>query len=553
MRITKAKQAAKSREKQKNSAEQVEAAIMDPEYAPPSDDEEPLERRKHRHENSDLYEKTTKRSRTSEWRYKNRITKKARDETGQGSIANIFFKLWGAQQATDNQVVMTMPPGLSSTLSIQESQPPQFEPDSDVEMISRPVSPAMTAPVPVESLPAPILESPPSPAGSLPSLPPVESSASAEPDIRSDNGGYSTNDTDDGERLHQLSLEAADKAFKKFESKLKKYRKLHLSPRVVTAMTPEKGAQRMMMVNGLMEFNIQRHKREIEHVKLAKKTDQVPRPQRPKLRAWLRKIKPSIAASIAVANQFSKTKYWAQKLRSAARTFAETGELVENNQGKGAKHKTHFDDPDVKPRLEAFARGLVPEAEGGFKGRMLNRRFSNAYQYEDKKEDEPGASTKSGNSTSNLKEIPPNLKPGDTIYYPIFHDESTVHANDQSHFVWETDDQHDPAELEAERLRLEAEAVAAAAATEKERIVLEKGKKPRKKCAPKEKQAQKAPPATDRTVEGLEWTPPPPPAPFKRYRCEQYDACRIIHPGAGHDPYWDMPQLIAQVSVLPED
>ncbi|KAJ7259301.1 hypothetical protein C8J57DRAFT_1639976 [Mycena rebaudengoi] len=376
----------------------------------------------------------------------------------------------------------------------------------------------------------------------------------------------------------------------------------------------------MVTINGLTEFNIQRCKREIERVNLAVKIDNAPRSQRPKLRACLRKMKPSIVASMVVENQFSKTKYWAQKLRSTARSFSETRELPENNQGKGAKHKTQFDDPGVKPRLEAFAHSLVPEAQGGFKGRIAPdklrryvnehlfpeleiddtigvttatawlKKLGNAYQYEDEKEDDSGAASQTKKSTSNLKEIPPNLKPGDIIYYPIYHDESTVHANDQSHFVWETEDQHklrqksrghlihisdfiiehcgrlvltleeiaceellpkrplSPAQLEVERIHLEAEAAVAAAAAEKERIAVEQGKKPRKKRAPKVTQAQasKAPLATDRTAEGLDWTPPPPPVPFKRYRCEQYDACHIIHPGAGHDPYWDMPQLIAQ-------
>jgi hypothetical protein len=127
------------------------------------------------------------------------------------------------------------------------------------------------------------------------------------------------------------------------------------------------------------------------------------------------------------------------------------------------------------------------------------------------------------------------LKPGDVIYYPICHDESTVHANEQSHFVWETDDQHElrkdrgrlihisdfiiehcgrlvltaeeiereellpkrplsPAQLQAEHVRLEAEAAVAAAAAEKERIALEQGKKPKKKRAKKDKPAPKAPP-----------------------------------------------------------
>jgi hypothetical protein len=44
--------------------------------------------------------------------------------------------------------------------------------------------------------------------------------------------------------------------------------------------------------------------------------------------------------------------------------------------------------------------------------------------------------------------------------------------------------------------------------------------------------------------------PPPPPAPFTSYRIPSFDAQRIIYPGANHDPWWDMPQLIAQVKLL---
>ena len=47
-----------------------------------------------------------------------------------------------------------------------------------------------------------------------------------------------------------------------------------------------------------------------------------------------------------------------------------------------------------------------------------------------------------------------------------------------------------------------------------------------------------------------EWVPPPPPAPFKSYRLPRFDACQIIYPGANHDPWWDMSQLIAQVCSL---
>ena len=35
------------------------------------------------------------------------------------------------------------------------------------------------------------------------------------------------------------------------------------------------------------------------------------------------------------------------------------------------------------------------------------------------------------------------------------------------------------------------------------------------------------------------------------YRLPSFDARRIIYPGANGDPWWDMPQLVAQVSVRP--
>ncbi|KAJ6586755.1 hypothetical protein B0H10DRAFT_1961600 [Mycena sp. CBHHK59/15] len=395
MRIKKTKEAARTREKQKSAAAHAEIDPTDPEYAPPSDEEDivaPLASRKRRHENSDLYEKTDSRSCTSKWRDENRITKKARIINAQPSIANLFkvfhfFLLMDnkltlpaqkpaekMQSAQSSQEVSPVYPqdvqphvlAPNSCSQLQAAEHAQVDSDSDIEMISAPDSSPLDLPESCPSVP-PIEDT----------LDPVESplltagSSTAVPAPANDpegDGGYSTGDNDDDQNTHELSLAAIELTFKKFDAKIKKYRKAHLSPRALTAMTPEKGAQRLVMVNGLTEFNAQRHKREIERVNLAKKIDNIPRPQRPKLRSRLRKMKPSIAASITVANQFSKTKYWAQKLRSTARTFSETGELPENNQGKGAKHKTHFDDPDVKPRLEAFARGLVPEAEGVSKG-----------------------------------------------------------------------------------------------------------------------------------------------------------------------------------------
>jgi hypothetical protein len=90
--------------------------------------------------------------------------------------------------------------------------------------------------------------------------------------LQSDDG-YLTGDSDDDKNTHKLTLTAIEDTFKKFDAKIKKYRKTHLSPRAIAAMTPEKGVQRMVMINRLTEFNVQRHKREVERANLALKID----------------------------------------------------------------------------------------------------------------------------------------------------------------------------------------------------------------------------------------------------------------------------------------
>jgi hypothetical protein len=56
-----------------------------------------------------------------------------------------------------------------------------------------------------------------------------------------------------------------------------------------------------------------------------------------------------------------------------------------------------------------------------------------------------------------------------------------------------------------------------------------------------------AKPVQGRTYAENDWTPPPPPVPFSAYQIPVFDAHCIIYPGAKNDPWWDMPQLIAQV------
>ncbi len=117
--------------------------------------------------------------------------------------------------------------------------------------------------------------------------------------------------------------------------------------------------------------------------------------------------------------------------------------------------------------------------------------------------------------------ISPKLKPGKKIHYPIVHDECCVHANDQCSNVW----------------MREGDITSATKG---------KGRGSRRK-APVQ---LKSKPADHRTLDRTNiWIPPPPPAPFTSYQLHSFNARQIIYPGANHDPWWDMPQLIAQVGI----
>jgi hypothetical protein len=191
--------------------------------------------------------------------------------------------------------------------------------------------------------------------------------------------------------------------------------------------------------------------------------------------------------------------------------------------------------------------------------------------------------------------IPPKLKPGEKIHYPIFHDECCVHANDQCSYVWMREGEQPLRDksrgrivhisdfiiehsgrlvlwefLREEQLKLPKQpappAPAATSADAPDATALTsaaptpvpsstsgstsaakgKGRGSRRKAP-----AQPKPkPADCRTLDQTNtWIPPPPPAPFTSYQLPSFDARQIIYPGANHDPWWDMPQLIAQVDT----
>ncbi|KAJ3791426.1 hypothetical protein GGU11DRAFT_751827 [Lentinula aff. detonsa] len=96
----------------------------------------------------------------------------------------------------------------------------------------------------------------------------------------------------------------------------------------------------------------------------------------PHLRHILRKQIPARwsqsarTASVEVASCLGKGTYYARHLRIAAHHLLKTGLILENKQGQGAVHASLLNRLDVRESVRKWARGLVSEEDGGFKGRV---------------------------------------------------------------------------------------------------------------------------------------------------------------------------------------
>lgn len=117
-------------------------------------------------------------------------------------------------------------------------------------------------------------------------------------------------------------------------------------------------------------YNVERLKLMKDRASLALRAETGPNHARRKILARRAQIRPATDASNRVATAAGKTRYYATQMRQSAQHVFRTGELPKREQGKGAKHASHLDNPDVKKRLVIWSNGLVDKKDGGYEGRM---------------------------------------------------------------------------------------------------------------------------------------------------------------------------------------
>jgi hypothetical protein len=170
-------------------------------------------------------------------------------------------------------------------------------------------------------------------------------------------------------------------------------------------------------------------------------------------------------------------------------------------------------------------------------------------------------------------EKPPILKPGEKEIHVITHDEVCFHANDLSRTEWVVGGKQPLRQKGRGRIvhvsDFIIERTGRLCLTESEREVQMKlpcmpsaastltGPSPPKQKGQKKKLLNKSNEPTGTLAKGRtfadnsHWNPDTLSTTGEGpYRLPSFDARRIIYPGANGDAWWDMPQLIAQVSDL---
>ncbi|KAF8142746.1 hypothetical protein K438DRAFT_1994657 [Mycena galopus ATCC 62051] len=326
---------------------------------------------------------------------------------------------------------------------------------------------------------------------------------------------------------------------------------------------------------------------------------------KPLMRRRIPKLQPAISASEKVVEACGKGPSFARRLRKLAVFLAETREVPESRQGR--VHSMHpcstiltfsmrsvfglvgplmWKTVSPKHLYELLVSLCPPVSFHRNPSPQFKLCQCNEYDGDEM------ASTP-----------PKNLPPGQKVHHCIYHDECCFHANDQSNFVWMNDGEQPLrakgrgrvvhvsdfiiedtasgclaltadqilAQLELPLAPTQSDPSPALSATDSPAVdppvpvsdvsealttppvvsgrepkeLSKKSKEPKPKKVPKPKNVRSAS-ATGRTADDHNWILPPAPNGIS-YGLPNFDAGEIIYPGAKHEPWWDMPQLIKQV------
>ncbi|TFK67503.1 hypothetical protein BDN72DRAFT_913924 [Pluteus cervinus] len=382
-------------------------------------------------------------------------------------------------------------------------------------------------------------------------------------------------------------------------------------------------ANQLVELTKIEQYNQRRYELHQERTRLKLSLTVQQKSLHHKIKQRIAKIRPANDASMEVAKRFNRGPWFARLVRSSTNTLFTTGKLSKNKQGQGAHHESLLGDPRIHDALQKWVKGMVPPEKGGFIGNQMfpstMRRYVNSFLLPELEIDQTISEStavrwlkklgfslcrvqkgiyvdgherkdvvKSRQSFVNylytqvlpfcyeyilpdedsedqvLVEIPPTLLDGTKIHYPIFHDETCIHANDQSGYVWMRKGEQplrskgrgrvihisDFIIEHSGRLALSPDEIKAqmklpefpVASSDADHSSTTKGKRKAKKrkVAPTEEEKR-----VERSLAEHEknWAAS---EELKGYRLKGFDTRRIIYPGANYDAWWDMPQLLAQ-------
>ncbi|KAJ7600455.1 hypothetical protein C8J56DRAFT_880152 [Mycena floridula] len=234
-----------------------------------------------------------------------------------------------------------------------------------------------------------------------------------------------------------------------------------------TIQTDSKAFESVVNLEALKMYNNEYFKISLWKASVKQQLASASNLMRPALLKKLGKVSsPATTASETVAAKCCKTKYYARRLCQMAAHMQHSGTLLQTQQGKGRKHESFLTIPGVYSALEIWLRPakmqryvndfLFPKLQ--IKGKIsestavhwlkklrfwlshiMKGVYVDGHEHKDVVKVQEALITYLETQVL-LTENPPDLPPGQKIYYPIFHDETCVHANDQASFVWIRED-----------------------------------------------------------------------------------------------------------------